>query len=121
MDWDARMLSALSASRGLAHLHSAHNLAHGNVKSSNVLLRPDLDAAALSDFSLHPIYAPTSVRAGAGGYRAPEVVDTRRHSLGVLLLHPPSGAVAGDAHAAVRAGECARGADAATDGRGVRE
>ncbi|KAM3253728.1 hypothetical protein ACQJBY_047679 [Aegilops geniculata] len=93
MDWDARMRSALSASRGLAHLHSAHKLAHGNVKSSNVLLRPDYDAAALSDFSLHPIYAPTSVRAGAGGYRAPEVVDTRRptlkadvYSLGVLLL-----------------------------------
>ncbi|XP_044379293.1 probable inactive receptor kinase At2g26730 isoform X2 [Triticum aestivum] len=93
MDWDARMRSALSASRGLAHLHSEHRLAHGNVKSSNVLLRPDLDAAALSDFSLHPIYAPTSVRAGAGGYRAPEVVDTRRptlkadvYSLGVLLL-----------------------------------
>ncbi|VAI26764.1 unnamed protein product [Triticum turgidum subsp. durum] len=93
MDWDARMRSALSASRGLAHLHSEHKLAHGNVKSSNVLLRPDLDAAALSDFSLHPIYAPTSVRAGAGGYRAPEVVDTRRptlkadvYSLGVLLL-----------------------------------
>ncbi|VAI26763.1 unnamed protein product [Triticum turgidum subsp. durum] len=60
MDWDARMRSALSASRGLAHLHSEHKLAHGNVKSSNVLLRPDLDAAALSDFSLHPIYAPTA-------------------------------------------------------------
>ncbi|CAM0881658.1 unnamed protein product [Alopecurus aequalis] len=93
MDWDARMRSALSASRGLAHLHSAHNLAHGNVKSSNVLLRPDYDAAALSDFCLHPIFASTSTRVGAGGYRAPEVVDTRRptfkadvYSLGVLLL-----------------------------------
>uniref|UniRef100_A0A453F0W0 Protein kinase domain-containing protein n=1 Tax=Aegilops tauschii subsp. strangulata TaxID=200361 RepID=A0A453F0W0_AEGTS len=93
MDWDARMRSALSASRGLAHLHSAHNLAHGNVKSSNVLLRPDYDAAALSDFCLHPIFAPSSIRTGAGGYRAPEVVDTRRptfkadvYSLGVLLL-----------------------------------
>uniref|UniRef100_A0A453JK03 Protein kinase domain-containing protein n=1 Tax=Aegilops tauschii subsp. strangulata TaxID=200361 RepID=A0A453JK03_AEGTS len=81
MDWDARMRSALSASRGLAHLHSEHKLAHGNVKSSNVLLRPDYDAAALSDFSLHPIYAPSSVRAGSGGYRAPEVVDTRRPTL----------------------------------------
>ncbi|VAH77432.1 unnamed protein product [Triticum turgidum subsp. durum] len=60
MDWDARMRSALSASRGLAYLHSAHNLAHGNVKSSNVLLRPDYDAAALSDFCLHPIFAPSA-------------------------------------------------------------
>ncbi|KAM0849994.1 hypothetical protein ACQ4PT_053391 [Festuca glaucescens] len=93
MDWDARMRSALSASRGLAHLHSAHNLAHGNVKSSNVLLRPDYEAAALSDFCLHPIFASTTTRVGSGGYRAPEVVDSRRptfkadvYSLGVLLL-----------------------------------
>ncbi|KAF0898584.1 hypothetical protein E2562_008169 [Oryza meyeriana var. granulata] len=92
LDWDARMRSALSAARGLAHLHE-HNLVHGNVKSSNVLLRPDPDAAALSDFCLHPIFAPSSTRPGAGGYRAPEVVDTRRpttkadvYSLGVLLL-----------------------------------
>ncbi|MCP8971475.1 peptide-methionine (S)-S-oxide reductase, partial [Ectobacillus sp. SYSU M60031] len=46
LDWDARMRSALSAARGLAHLHMVHSLVHGNVKSSNVLLRPDADAAA---------------------------------------------------------------------------
>ncbi|PAN29791.1 hypothetical protein PAHAL_5G250200 [Panicum hallii] len=91
LDWEARMRSALSAARGLAHLHTAHNLVHGNVKASNVLLRPDPDAAALSDFSLHQLFAPSSTR--AGGYRAPEVVDSRRltfksdvYSLGVLLL-----------------------------------
>uniref|UniRef100_A0A0D9V2S2 Protein kinase domain-containing protein n=1 Tax=Leersia perrieri TaxID=77586 RepID=A0A0D9V2S2_9ORYZ len=93
LDWDARMRSALSAARGLAHLHTQHNLVHGNIKSSNVLLRPDQDAAALSDFCLHPIFAPSSSRPGGGGYRAPEVVDSRRptakadvYSLGVLLL-----------------------------------
>ncbi|OEL36513.1 putative inactive receptor kinase [Dichanthelium oligosanthes] len=91
LDWEARMRSALSAARGLAHLHTAHNLVHGNVKASNVLLRPDPDAAALSDFSLHQLFAPSSTR--GGGYRAPEVVDSRRltfksdvYSLGVLLL-----------------------------------
>ncbi|XP_062204784.1 probable inactive receptor kinase At2g26730 [Phragmites australis] len=91
LDWEARMRSALSAARGLAHLHTAHNLVHGNVKASNVLLRPDADAAALSDFCLHPLFDPSSTR--ASGYRAPEVVDTRRltfkadvYSLGVLLL-----------------------------------
>jgi len=85
------MRSALSAARGLAQLHTVHNLVHGNVKASNVLLRPDADAAALSDFSLHQLFAPSTTR--AGGYRAPEVVDTRRltfksdvYSLGVLLL-----------------------------------
>jgi serine/threonine protein kinase len=90
LDWEARMRSALSAARGLAQLHAA-NLVHGNVKASNVLLRPYPDAAALSDFCLHPLFAPSSTR--VGGYRAPEVVDTRRisfkadvYSLGVLLL-----------------------------------
>ena len=43
-----------------------HSLVHGNVKASNVLLRPDADAAALSDFSLRQLFAPSSTR--AGGY-----------------------------------------------------
>ncbi|EMS51504.1 hypothetical protein TRIUR3_21388 [Triticum urartu] len=72
--------SVLSASHGLAHL------------SSNVLLRPDYAAAALCDFCLDPIYAPSSIRAGVGGYRAPEVVDTRGcvlpRRLGVLTAEP---------------------------------
>ncbi|PWZ33466.1 putative inactive receptor kinase [Zea mays] len=92
LDWEARMRAALSAARGLAHLHTAHNLVHGNVKASNVLLRPDADAAALSDFGLHQLFA-ASTAARAGGYRAPEAVDARRltyksdvYSLGVLLL-----------------------------------
>uniref|UniRef100_A0A453LU64 Protein kinase domain-containing protein n=1 Tax=Aegilops tauschii subsp. strangulata TaxID=200361 RepID=A0A453LU64_AEGTS len=49
--------------------------------------------AVLPDFCLHPIFAPSFVRTDAGGYRAPEVLDTRRptlkadvYSLGVLLL-----------------------------------
>jgi len=58
------MRSALSAARGLAQLHTVHNLVHGNVKASNVLLRPDADATALSDFSLHQLFAPSTTRAG---------------------------------------------------------
>jgi serine/threonine protein kinase len=87
------MRAALSAARGLAHLHTAHKLVHGNVKASNVLLRPDADAAALSDFGLHQLFAASTAAARGGGYRAPEAVDARRltyksdvYSLGVLLL-----------------------------------
>ncbi|RLN27648.1 putative inactive receptor kinase [Panicum miliaceum] len=95
MDWEARMRTALCAARGVAHLHTAHSLAHGNVKSSNLLLRPDPDAAALSDYCLHQIFPPAPARPGGsgGGYRAPELVDARRptfrsdvYSLGVLFL-----------------------------------
>ncbi|KAG2617147.1 hypothetical protein PVAP13_3NG178757 [Panicum virgatum] len=95
MDWEARMRTALCAARGLAHLHTAHSLVHGNVKASNLLLRPDPDAAALSDYCLHQIFPPAPARPGGsgGGYRAPELVDARRptfrsdvYSLGVLFL-----------------------------------
>jgi serine/threonine protein kinase len=95
MDWEARMRTALCAARGVAHLHTAHSLAHGNVKSSNLLLRPDPDAAALSDYCLHQSFPPAPARPGGsgGGYRAPELVDARRptfrsdvYSLGVLFL-----------------------------------
>ncbi|CAL4895147.1 unnamed protein product [Urochloa decumbens] len=96
MDWEARMRAALCAARGVAHLHTAHSLAHGNIKSSNLLLRPDPDAAALSDYCLHQLFPPSPARApggSGGGYRAPELVDARRptfrsdvYSLGVLFL-----------------------------------
>ncbi|CAN6350026.1 unnamed protein product [Urochloa humidicola] len=92
MDWEARMRAALCAARGVAHLHTAHSLPHGNIKSSNLLLRPDPDAAALSDYCLHQLFAPSPARPG-GGYRAPELVDARRptlrsdvYSLGVVFL-----------------------------------
>lgn len=85
---------ALAAGRGLAHLHKGPHLVHGNVKASNVLLRSDLEGAALSDFALHPLFGnSTPPSRSAGGYRAPEVVETRRptfksdvYSFGVLLL-----------------------------------
>ncbi|KAG8069130.1 hypothetical protein GUJ93_ZPchr0005g15773 [Zizania palustris] len=109
MDWDARMRAALSAARGVAHLHTAHSLVHGNVKSSNLLLRPDPDAAALSDYCLHQLFAALTARPNVGGYRAPELVDTRRptfksdvYSLGVLFLElltgksPASASLDGD-------------------------
>ncbi|KAJ4768657.1 Leucine-rich repeat protein kinase family protein [Rhynchospora pubera] len=94
LDWDSRMRVALAAGRALAHLHTGPHLVHGNVKASNVLLRSDLEAAALSDYTLYPLFGnSTPPSRSAGGYRAPEVVETRRptfksdvYSFGVLLL-----------------------------------
>ncbi|RRT66807.1 hypothetical protein BHE74_00052662 [Ensete ventricosum] len=88
------MRVALAAGRGLAHLHTAARIVHGNVKASNVLLRAnELDSAALSDFALHPLFNPVASRHRLAGYRAPEVLETRRptfksdvYSFGVLLL-----------------------------------
>ncbi|XP_044977916.1 probable inactive receptor kinase At2g26730 [Hordeum vulgare subsp. vulgare] len=96
MDWNMRKCAALSAARGVAYLHAAHSLTHGNLKSSNLLLRhDDLDAAALSDYSLQHLFSPppSSMQRSVGGYRAPELVDARRptfksdiYSLGILFL-----------------------------------
>ncbi|WOL20715.1 putative inactive receptor kinase [Canna indica] len=93
LDWDSRMRVALAAGRGISHLHTVAHIVHGNVKASNVLLRSDPDSAVLSDFGLHPVFGSTAPPNRVAGYRAPEVLETRRptyksdvYSFGVLLL-----------------------------------
>lgn len=92
LDWDSRMRIALGAARGMAYLHVSAKIIHGNIKSSNVLLRPDNDAA-LSDFGLCPLFGGAVPTNRVAGYRAPEVVEMRKatfksdvYSLGVLIL-----------------------------------
>ncbi|KAG4932974.1 hypothetical protein JHK87_046976 [Glycine soja] len=93
LDWDSRMKIALGAARGLTCLHVAGKVVHGNIKSSNILLRgPDHDAG-VSDFGLNPLFGNGAPSNRVAGYRAPEVVETRKvsfksdvYSLGVLLL-----------------------------------
>ncbi|XP_030471369.1 probable inactive receptor kinase At2g26730 [Syzygium oleosum] len=94
LDWENRLRIAIHAAQGLAHLHSSSvKLVHGNIKSSNVLLRPD-GTAAVSDFGLGPLLGPNaSSSTRVVGYRAPEVNETRKatfksdvYSFGVLLL-----------------------------------
>ncbi|GKV00761.1 hypothetical protein SLEP1_g13398 [Rubroshorea leprosula] len=92
LDWDNRMRIALSAARGLAHLHIAGKVIHGNIKSSNILLKPEHDAC-ISDFGLNPLFGNTMPPSRVAGYRAPEVLETRKvtfksdvYSFGVLLL-----------------------------------
>lgn len=86
------MRIAMSTGRGLAHLHLAGKVIHGNIKSSNILLRPDHDAC-VSDFGLNPLFGTSTPPSRVAGYRAPEVVETRKvtyksdvYSFGVLLL-----------------------------------
>lgn len=70
---------------------------HGNIKSSNILLKQDLDAC-ISDFGLVPIMNFPAAPHRYPGYRAPEVIETRKHShksdvysFGVLLLEMLTG------------------------------
>ncbi|KAL6526980.1 hypothetical protein OROGR_016070 [Orobanche gracilis] len=95
LDWETRLNIAIGAARGLAHIHSQNGgkLVHGNIKSSNIFLNSQ-HHACISDLGLATLTNPLGPPvARAGGYRAPEVTDTRRisqpsdvYSLGVVLL-----------------------------------
>ncbi|CAL0307142.1 unnamed protein product [Lupinus luteus] len=93
LGWENRMRIALGTARGLACLHVSGKVVHGNIKSSNILLRgPDKDAS-VSDFGLNPLFGNGGPSNRIAGYRAPEVLETRKmtfksdvYSFGVLLL-----------------------------------
>ncbi|XP_075514455.1 putative inactive receptor kinase At1g48480 [Primulina tabacum] len=93
LNWETRSTIALGAARGIKYLHlQGPNFAHGNIKSSNILLTKYCEAQ-VSDFGLNLLVGPPSSPIQFTGYRAPEVTDTRRvsqkadiYSFGVLIL-----------------------------------
>ncbi|KVH94139.1 Leucine-rich repeat-containing protein [Cynara cardunculus var. scolymus] len=98
LDWENRVKIVLGTARGIAHIHSigGPRFSHGNIKASNVLINQDMDGC-ISDIGLPPLMnTPSSSH--TAGYRAPEVVETRKHShksdvysFGVLLLEMLTG------------------------------
>ncbi|KAL0843621.1 hypothetical protein Bca101_016867 [Brassica carinata] len=99
LDWDSRVKITLAAAKGVAHLHAVGGpkFSHGNIKSSNVIMKQENDVC-ISDFGMAPLMAvPIALMRGAG-YRAPEVIETRKHthksdvySFGVLMLEMLTG------------------------------
>ncbi|XP_044473422.1 probable inactive receptor kinase At5g58300 [Mangifera indica] len=99
LDWETRLKISLGTARGIAHVHSAAGgkLIHGNIKSSNVLLTQDF-IGCISDFGLTPLMSSPTVPTRSMGYRAPEVIETKKfsqksdvYSFGVLLLEMLTG------------------------------
>ncbi|PHT46932.1 putative leucine-rich repeat receptor-like protein kinase [Capsicum baccatum] len=99
LDWESRVKISHEAAKGIAHIHSmgGPKFTHGNIKSSNVLLKQDLEAC-VSDFGLAPIMNFPAPPSRYPGYRAPEVMEYRKHShksdvysFGVLLLEMLTG------------------------------
>ncbi|KAG5225016.1 plant disease resistance family protein [Salix suchowensis] len=99
LDWDSRVKIALGTARGISHLHSVGGpkFIHGNIKSTNVLLSQDHDGC-ISDFGLTPLMNVPATSSRSAGYRAPEVIETRKHthksdvySFGVVLLEMLTG------------------------------
>ncbi|XP_015874682.3 probable inactive receptor kinase At5g58300 [Ziziphus jujuba] len=99
LDWVSRVKISHGVAKGIAHIHTmgGPKFTHGNIKSSNVLLGQDLDGY-ISDFGLTPLMNVPATPSRGAGYRAPEVIETRKHthksdvySFGVLLLEMLTG------------------------------
>ncbi|KAL9257182.1 putative inactive receptor kinase [Drosera capensis] len=95
LDWTTRVKVSLSAAKGISYLHVSANVVHGNIKASNIILLRDSNSgsAAVCDYGLNGLFGGSSVSGRLAGYRAPELVDTRKvtcksdvYSFGVLLL-----------------------------------
>lgn len=93
------MKITLAAAKGIAHLHAVGGpkFSHGNIKSSNVIIKQETDVC-VSDFGLTPLMAVPITPIRGAGYRAPEVIETRKHthksdiySFGVLILEMLTG------------------------------
>ncbi|KAL9268772.1 putative inactive receptor kinase [Drosera capensis] len=95
LDWESRVRVSLATARALTYLHVS-NIIHGNIKASNILRRSTTSSTTtfcVSDFGLNPLFGTASPPNRIAGYRAPEVLETRKvtpqsdvYSFGVLLL-----------------------------------
>ncbi|XP_077230344.1 pollen receptor-like kinase 3 [Tasmannia lanceolata] len=95
LDWPARLKIVRGIGRGMAYLHAElpnSDLPHGNLKSCNVFLDPDLEPL-LSDFGFSPLVSPTQAVQSMFAYKAPESIQYQHVSpksdvycLGILIL-----------------------------------
>lgn len=94
LHWTSCLKIAEDVAQGLAYIHQASRLVHGNLKSSNVLLGSDFEAC-LTDYCLS-ILADNSSNddPNSAAYKAPETRKSTRHvtpksdvyAFGILLL-----------------------------------
>lgn len=95
LNWETRLRFMIGVAKGLAHIHT-QNLAHGNIKSSNVFMNSEgygcISEAGLALLT-NPVVRADSSSISVRRYRAPEVTDTRRstpesdiYGYGILML-----------------------------------
>lgn len=100
LDWNTRMKIILGTAYGIAHIHAegGSKLAHGNIKSTNVLLDQDHNPY-VSDYGLSALMSlPINTSRVVVSYRAPETFESRKfthksdvYSFGVLLMEMLTG------------------------------
>jgi hypothetical protein len=114
LTWARRHKIALGAARALAYLHVGQGEAHGNVRSSNVVV-DDLFVARLAEYAVDRLLVPAAAEAvlaaaKADGYKAPELHSMKKcgartdvYAFGILLLEllmgrkPSSSSAGGEA------------------------
>lgn len=95
LDWSQRFKIALGVAKALRYLHcecGKQKIAHGNIKSSNILLDEN-HRPLVADFGLSLILSPTAAASRVAGYHAPGHADMKRisqpsdvYSFGVVML-----------------------------------
>ncbi|KAE8707047.1 putative inactive receptor kinase [Hibiscus syriacus] len=94
LHWTSCLKIAEDVAQGLAYIHQASRLVHGNLKSTNVLLGTDFEAC-LTDYCLAVLAdSPSTEDPDYAAYKAPEVRKSNRrltpksdvYAFGVLLL-----------------------------------
>lgn len=105
LNWESRLRFMIGVAKGLAHIHTQHKLAHGNIKSSNVFMNSqeygcisETGLAVLTNPVINPVMKGDPSARPVLRYRAPEATDTRRstpesdiYGFGVLLLETLTG------------------------------
>lgn len=100
LHWTSCFKIAEDVARGLAHLHQASRLIHGNLKSTNVLLGGDFEAC-ITDYGLTVFDTEQSEDTALLVYKAPEFIKSDKrmgpksdvYSFGVLLLELLTGKI----------------------------
>lgn len=100
LHWTSCFKIAEDVARGLAHLHQASRLIHGNLKSTNVLLGGDFEAC-ITDYGLTVFDTEQAEDTALLVYKAPECLKSNKrmgpkadvYSFGVLLLELLTGKI----------------------------
>lgn len=100
LHWTSCLKIADDVAQGLAYIHQASHLVHGNLKSTNILLGADFEAC-LADYCLSTLIDRSSISLDLDSerYRAPEIRASTRgptpktdvYAFGVLLLELVTG------------------------------
>ncbi|KAL5714011.1 hypothetical protein ACHQM5_016029 [Ranunculus cassubicifolius] len=102
LHWTSCLKIAEDVVQGLAYIHQASRLTHGNLKATNILLGADFEAC-LTDYCLSVLTDSSHDDTDSDGYKAPETRKSNTrvtaksdvYSFGILLLElltgkPPS-------------------------------